>query len=417
MSNRDHEPGGVDWLDLGPDPDEGKPPATPRRRYLWYGGAAALVAVALLLTRTQNGANEAATSANSPSQAVSSSSPSRAVPSSSGSSGSFVNPTGLPTGAASLPSRPPTQVTNLGRPLLDAPADWELFARGPGVVYRIQLALGRITATAVPEPAHDSSVMFFAGSDRAIVRALDDSPGYVVRDGKPAAELPLSLAHRLVMLPSRDQQHLWTEATAGDQTRLALVKLDGAPTGVTIDIPQDAFVQGSDGAGHVLLTGIGGWYHARPGSMHRITGGLLVATGPTRWLTVECDDSFSCANVVTDRASGARRTLNTPVDHAQQQPGMISPDGKTAALLKYVSDGGIHLLDLGSGLARSVAATISETSFQSGVPFVWSPDSRWLFVIDGANRVLIVNRDTGRATPLGTRLTPVIQLAVRHGRG
>jgi hypothetical protein len=429
VSNYDHDPGRVDWLDLGPDPDEGRKPADPRRRYLWYGAAAGLVVVALLLTQTQHGTNRAATSPRSPSATGTSSAQSRTLSSSPVSSGSFVDPPptsvsaspgglsgGLTTGARLAPAK----VTNLGHPLLDVPADWELFAWGPDVVVRIQLALGRITTTAVPVSGRNAPVVFLVGSDRVLVRSLDDTTGYVVRDGKRAAELPLSLQHGAWMLPGPDQQHLWLDLPGTEQYVLALLTLDGSPTGVTIEVPAGTGVQGPDGAGYLLLAGIGGVYDVRPGSVHRITTGVLLAGGPTRWLTVECDDSLSCANVVIDRRSGARHSLDTPVYSLAPNSGTISPDGRTAAMLLLhdgISSGGIHLLDLDSGADRSIDVTPPGGENQMSPQLVWSPDSRWLFVTDAGGRVMIINRATGVAKPLGTRLPPLTQLALRHGAG
>jgi hypothetical protein len=416
-----HDPDSVDWLDLGPDPDEGRTPPDPRRRYLWYGAAAALVAVALVLTQTQHGTNRAATSPHSPSSTAT---PSRTVSSSpaSSSSGSFVDPTAptaTPNEVAAVPRGRRPKVTSLGHPLLHVPADWELFARGPNVVVRIQLALGRVTTTPVPVSGHDAPVTFFVGSDRAFVRSLDASAGYVVRDGKAAAELPPSLRHGGWMLPSLDGHHLWTDVPLGDQYGISLVQLDGSPTGIKIDVPMGAGVQGSDDAGYLMLSGIGGVYDVRPNSVHRITSGTVLAGGPTRWLAVECDDSLTCANVVIDRPSGTRHTLDTPVDSLDSNSGTISPDGRTAAMPRHdVTSSGIGLIDLDSGAARPVEVTLpAADGYQTGSQMVWSPDSQWLFAPDDAGRVMVINRATGRATPLGTRLPPVDQLALRRGGG
>jgi hypothetical protein len=411
MDHRDR-PDDLDWLDLGPDPDEGKPPRNPRRHYVWYGAAAAAVVLALVLTRTQHGTNRAATSPGSPSRTVSSSLPPPTAPSVEPTdTGSFVTPSSL----APFPSGSPVQVSNARHRLLDVPADWELFARAPGLVLRIQLALGRVTTTRIPQVGTEVPVTFLVGPDRVIVRPQDDTAGSVVRDGKSATELPPLFRPGMSVLPGPDQQHLW--ADQGDV--LALVTFDGRPAGARIPIPAGGSVIGSDGAGYVLLSGTGGTYVARPDAVHRVTSGLLLADGPTRWLTIECDDSLTCANVVTDRASGAHHTLDSPAYSYQPSLGTISPDGRTAALPR--SDGGItsdavDLFDLASGVHRSVEVT-ADPSGQTAPSLVWSPDSRWLFAVNGAGQVIVVNRATGKATPLGVRLPPVAQLAFRHRTG
>ncbi|MDQ1739938.1 MAG: hypothetical protein QOE53_1590, partial [Pseudonocardiales bacterium] len=396
-------------------------------RYLWYGAAAGLVVLALVLTRTQHGTNRAAPSSRSSSVTGPASAPSRTLSSSPASSGSFVDPpptsvtassnglsTGLPAGVG------PVQVTTLGHPLLDVPADWELFAQGPGVVVRIQLALGRITTTPVPVLTGEAPVAFVVGPDRVFVRALENAPGYVVRDGKRPTELPLLLQQAFSMWPGPDQKHLWTQQPGGEQNQLALLNLDGSSTGVTIDVPTEANVLGSDGGGYLLLAASGGIYDARPGGAHRITSGGLLASGPTRWLVHECDDSLSCADVVIDRASGAHRRVKIPVGSVDLNSGMLSPDGRTAAMLvpsDGISASSIQLLDLDSGAALPVLVNISAPEFQLGPQWAWSPDSRWLFVADTAGRVIIIDRGTGRATPLRTRLAPINRLVLRHGAG
>lgn len=412
-----HPDDSVDWLDLGPDPDEGRPPRDPRRRYLWYGAAALAVVLALVLTRTQHGSNRPAASAGSPSRG---SSPSSSAPSMQPTaSASFVDPTAAasfvdPTTSAPFPSGPPV-VSNAGHRLLDVPADWELFARASGSVIRIQLALGRVSRTAVPVVASDVSAVFLTGADRVFVRTLDNNPGVMVRDGKPATELPKSFLQGIVLLPGPDQRHLWADAGGG----LGLFTLDGRATGATIEVPANGSVLGPDGAGYALLSGTGGTYLARPGAVHRVTGGQLVASGPTRWLTVECDDSLTCTDVVTDRTTGAHHIVDSAIDPYQLGLGAISPDGRTVALPRSgggVTPDGIDLLDLETGRRLSVEVSLSQTG-QGDASFVWAPDSRWLFARDAGGRVMIVNRASGRAAPLGVQLPPVTQLALRSGDG
>jgi hypothetical protein len=260
-------------------------------------------------------------------------------------------------------------------------------------------------------------VVLFVGSDRVLVRSLDGISGYVVRDGKQASELSPLLRQGIWMLPGPDGQHLWTDQADGELGQLALLSLDGNPTGLTIDVPMGTGVLGSDGTGYALLAGIGGVYDARPGGAHRISTGMLLASGPTRWLTVECDDSLSCANVVIDRISGARRTLNRRIDSTDQNSGTISPDGRTAAMLGQggIDSRGIDLLDLDSGASLPVEVTQSSSGVVNSPQLFWSPDSRWLFATNAAGQVVIINRDTGRATALPARLPALDQLALRHG--
>ena len=126
-----------------------------------------------------------------------------------------------------------------------------------------------ITTTPVLVPGGDAPSTFVVGSDRVFIRPPNDATGFVVRDGKLPVELPRSLQRTYLMLPGPDQQHLWINPTTGDTSGLALVNLDGKPTGITIDGADNAAVLGSDGAGYPLLTSTGGMYDARPGSVAR----------------------------------------------------------------------------------------------------------------------------------------------------
>ena len=93
--------------------------------------------------------------------------------------------------AAKAPAPPPPmRVTLAGHRLLGVTAGWELFARGPNELLRIQLAQGRITQTYVP-PLETASpdVAFVIGAHEAVIRPSDLVPGYVVPDGGQARPL------------------------------------------------------------------------------------------------------------------------------------------------------------------------------------------------------------------------------------
>ena len=426
VDERDAESDTVHWLDLGSDLDPNSGRRRPRR-WRWWGALAVAMVAALLLIRTQDGA-QLLTGADRPSAGAAivapaiSHSASPAGPSPASPSGS-TGPLGAPQpGAATADSTagPATvdastvAVTELGRPLLAVPADWELFGQGPGVVVRMELAAGRITRTKVPLLGSASPIFFVVGQDRAIVHPMDWVPGYVVHDGKPATRPPPALNQAVAMLPGPDQRHLWAETRAGTGSALTLLTLDGRPAGVQIPIPQDATVQASDRAGNVLMFGIGGMYDARPDGMHRITSGTLLAVGPTHWLARECDERYHCAGVVIDRASGTRRALRTPLDSYEQTAGAVSPDGRMAALLQPNGVGGsnVHLIDLANDADRVTGVTTNSNQTLGGRAFVWSPDSRWLFVTNGAGQVRALNR-AGWSVTLDVRVGRIEQLALR----
>ena len=111
VSERDTESDPVHWLDLGPDPDLNSHRSQPPRWRWWSGLVVALVA-ALLVARNQQGGPSLAEAGQA---AAPGPPPPAAGPPAAG-----------PAGAGSST----VTAIDLGRPLLDVPADWELFGQG-----------------------------------------------------------------------------------------------------------------------------------------------------------------------------------------------------------------------------------------------------------------------------------------------
>ncbi|MEO9237121.1 MAG: hypothetical protein ABI418_03410, partial [Jatrophihabitantaceae bacterium] len=266
-------------------------------------------------------------------------------------------PTTAAPASSPVPAPPSTPtVVQAGRPLLDVPAGWQLFGRGPTAVVRIELAAGRVTTTPVPGLASSGPVSFVVGADRAIVRPLDFVPGYVVLDGRATQELTGPAMKAGPVLPGPDPQHVWTPSA--DNSGLRLSSLGGEQG--TAFLPAEPVIAFPDQAGYAAFQAVGGVYDAGPHGVHRITAGVLVATGPTRWLTYDCDDSDACQLTVTDRASGAKWALRAPI-RPEDSRGLISADGRTAALIVSTQSGWrLRLLDLRSGTVRPVAVQLSD---------------------------------------------------------
>jgi hypothetical protein len=325
-------------------------------------------------------------------------------------------PTSRSTTASAVPSRP-VLVTQLGHQVLGVTAGWELFARGsgglsgpPGELVRIQLAKGRLTSTSIPALLSTGPVSFLVQPERVIIRPLDLVPGYVVPDGHPADQLSGVLSRGGPAFPGPKPGQVWVETGTGDLAAMTLVGSDGGATGVTIPIPSGSYVT-SDGAGCPLFTGTDGAYDARPNGLYRITTGTVLALGPTRWLTVECDDQDRCENVVIDRGSGKRRILRGPVLHLTPHAGVISPDGSTAAVAGQAT---LHLLDLKRGTDHRLAVPIDEGAAFDNETAAWSPESRWLFVAGPSGKLLVIDTHTDRVHHLGPALPPITQVAVRR---
>jgi hypothetical protein len=175
----------------------------------------------------------------------------------------------------------------------------------------------------------------------------------------------------------------------------------------------------ADGAGYVLVPGTGGVYDARPGAFHLVTTGAVAAVGPARWLATECRGTNHCVTVVIDSASGARRILpGNAVSWLGADtagfPGVISPDGSTAAIFRGRNAGPLtlHLIDLTSGADYQLAV---QGSPGDGT-LAWSPDSRWLFVAaapaQAAGTLFAVNARTRSVGDLGVSLPLVSQVTV-----
>jgi hypothetical protein len=379
----------LDVIDFGRPPDgDGRPP----RRWLPWVLAGAAVAVAVVFV-VQN-AYRTTPSATPP-----------------------THPPSVSTTQVTLEPSPGSSapvVTELGHPLLGVKGSWQLFAymQGGGVV-RIDLARGRITQTPVPPIGSSGPVSFLVGPDWTLLRPLDHVPGYVLPDGQPARRTTGALDEDGPVLPGPDPAHMWVAPPQdGPPPLMALVDIDGRQTGTTIGIPNTmGSFPFSDGAGYLLLSGPGGVYEARPDTLRRVTTGGLLAIGPTRWLTLECDERFLCSTVVVDRSTGARRILAGGTTIGNHEPGLISPNGARAALV--VSDRAgvsIHLVDLTSGADRRLDIPVNDT-YEDLV--AWSPDSKWLFTIDAKGRIVPVEAATAQPYALGATLPPVSQVAVR----
>jgi hypothetical protein len=336
---------------------------------------------------------------------------------------------GPPAAASPSPTAPPTTaiaiapgpvfddspaVTDLGHPLLGVVGDWELLARGPEGVVRVELARGRVMRTPLPALASGGPVSFVVGRDWVVIRPLDFVEGYLVRDGRPARPLSGALGESGPALPGPDAAHLWVAADSGAGAAMALVTPDGRRAGATVTWPAGgAGYPEPDGTGRLLLHGTGGVYLGGPEGIRRVTTGDLLAAGPTRWLIRECDDRARCATFVVDRRAGTRRSFDLPVEPgpAYVETGVISPDGGHAALLRADANGAtVHLLDLVAGADRPIGTPIDRVYGNSTMGF--SPDGRWLFIA-GAAGLLAVDAATARVHDIGVEFRPIQQVAIR----
>jgi hypothetical protein len=313
--------------------------------------------------------------------------------------------------AVALPAGPAPTVIRNGGPLLDVRAGWELFARGPDGVARIELAAGRVTWTRVPPLNSSGPTAFLVGSGWAMVRPLDNVAGYLVQDGRPAVPLPGELSRGGEALPGPDPTTAWLNR---DQA-LRLMDLTGRPNGRTIPIPQGLYQPTPDGTGYALLIGTGGVYLATPAGLTRVTSGQLLAAGPTYWLVRECDATYQCQTLAVDRLTGTRQPVAMVPGRLYGSLGRISPDGALAAVLEQDRPDArpaVHLIDLHTGTDRRPNLALYPAGDGA---MAWAPDSRWLFVANEDGRIWPLQAATAKVLELGAPLPLVNQIAIRNG--
>ena len=306
-------------------------------------------------------------------------------------------------------------VTGVGHRLLGVRAGWELLGYGPYRAVRVQLAQGRVTQTVVPGLGSTGPFSFVAGPSQVIIRPWDFEPGYLVADGQPARPLPGVLGQGGQTLPGPRPGEVWVQTRPRS---LTLIRLDGGRTGVSIRLPAGGWWLASpNGRGYVLLSGAGEIYDVWPGGSRRL-GGMLAAVGPTRWLTVTCDRPHRCADVLIDPATGTQWRLGGPpvASVSAASPGVITPDGATAAVFRVTASGQVtlHLVNLVSGADQRIAVPLSQDAARPGT-LAWSPDGRWLFVITAHGSLAAVNASTLQPESLGVRLPWLSQIATRPG--
>jgi hypothetical protein len=338
--------------------------------------------------------------------------------------------------AATAPPPPPIRVTTVGHRLLGVTGGWELFARGPNELLRIQLAQGRITRTYVP-PLETASpdVAFVVGAHEAVIRPSDLVPGYVVRDGGQAQQLTGLLGDGGPLVPGPSgSQAAWVTSGPATSPQLSLVALTGHRTSASIRFqPDGAQVPAtaiSDGRGDVLVTDSNDFavYDTGPG-WDRPVPGTLIAIGPTEWLVDACDPLYlHCRDEVVNTSSGSLRAISggvpaPPYYFGWPPTGVISPDGSTAA----VAEAGrneqltVHLVNLRTGVTKDLKVPIGTAGGDdlevggnaNENAMVWSPDGRWLFVAATGGKLVVVDTRTGRIEGLGVRLPAVDQVAIR----
>jgi hypothetical protein len=323
------------------------------------------------------------------------------------------------SGRTGRPVRPPVSVTDFGRQLVGVAHGWELFGLAADSVVVIKLGQDRVIQTALPPALGSGPVSFIVGPRSAIVRPLDDVPGYLVPDSQPAQPLTGILARGGQLLPGPRPGEEWD--TAGGSNSLVLIGANGRPTSTRITLPNRNWPSESamsDGRGDVLIASdsSGTQYDAGPHWLRPVKV-LLTAVGPTRWLGMTCH-SGKCQNVVLNPVTGSQHKLPGAPLHLLTWPwpafpGSVAPDGLTAAIVVDKGNGQVALeqISLVSGAVRPIAVPVNQNA--SSQTMAWSPNSQWLFVLAASGKVLAVNSRTGKVLSLRIPLPRLSQLTLR----
>jgi hypothetical protein len=297
------------------------------------------------------------------------------------------------TSAALPPVSDQPSVTNLGYKLLGETGSWELFGWSNGMMVRIQPALGRYTITRVPQLQSGAPVTLMPTPKSAIVFSDDNVPAWSIPDGKNAQVVPRAVHPEGAPLPGPDANHVWVLDQSGHHA--SLVTLNGTSAGVRLTLPTNSDINGlfTDGSGYLLDQTPRGAYDVRPNRTTRVTTGSVLAAGPTGWLVGECDKAQNCVATMVSRSNGARHRVGAYRFQSSPIPGVVSPDGKYAGVIALNGDGSgnVTLIDLSTGHAHPMNISVAGNNVNS---MVWSPDSHWLFAVDG----MLVPIDAATAT-------------------
>lgn len=319
----------------------------------------------------------------------------------------------------------PVAVTDVGHPILGVHAPWQLFGFDGHAVVAVDFARGRIVRTTIPRLEGDGIVSLVAGRGEALVRPLDNVPGYVVPDGGPARPLTGVLANGGTLLPGPTPAEQWLDENTGSVVLVGRGQAERPQLAErALQSPHSQTIT-SDGRGGLLLVDASGIvYDVSAGLLRSVGPDLILAVGPRDWLGVRCGiGSGPCREVVISAATGAERVLPGLAVTAdpwpwQALPGSVSPDGTTAAVVvpgRSQSEARLELVSMRSGAAMRVAIAVPPGSASQSL--AWSPDSRWLFVVAARGALAAVDGRTGERQRVNFGVSGLRQIIIRPAAG
>ncbi|MBN9610276.1 MAG: hypothetical protein J0I11_13290 [Actinobacteria bacterium] len=292
-------------------------------------------------------------------------------------------------------------------------------------VVRYRPGTGEVVTTPVPSLNSNGPLSFAVTPHAAIIRPMDYVPGYVVPDGRPAQFAQAHLAVGGSVFAGPNPGDVWVFAPDGNRLSFQLVDASGKAVGASMTVPESLGITGgwmftANGAGYILASAIGGTYDLGPGGARLVTHGKVLAAGPKNYLVYECNDTAQCGTAVLDRATGHRTRLAAfaPSESILTSPiqGVVSPDGRYAALLDYGYDGpSFDLVDLRTGILTPIKESPSSGSASAFGDaesiLVFTPDDHFL-LIAAAGGVFPIDVTTGvKLSPLP--IPPLAAIAIR----
>lgn len=310
----------------------------------------------------------------------------------------------------------PPLVSQLRVPLVSMTRPWDLFVRTDHSVVRIELGRGRVTRTPVPRLRSGGPVAFVPTRTGVLIRPRGHGPGYAVPDNEPAQRLTGALAKGGQVVAGPDLEHVWMHTTdVTGHGAMALVRTDGRRAGRLIAMPEGkvAWIR-PDGGGYPLIATRHHVYDAHPRHLQTIPYEDVVAAGPTGWLVAACDEQERCGRIFVHRVTGDQHAVPGLVGRDYDMRGVVAPGGSHALMV-----GDVHhsprarLLDLRTGAARTLRVRPDLGAATPASTIAWSPDGRWVVLVDVGGQVVVVNARSRQVHHLGLHLTAVRQVAVR----
>jgi hypothetical protein len=268
-----------------------------------------------------------------------------------------------------------------------------------------------------PNRASLSETLFMIGGS-LIVDADNDVVAIPETGRRPSR---IAANHRAIRTIDDDAIWVFDNFTPYVSGTASRVTFDGQ---VEAQVQLPAVAEPLVGTGDGLVVGAPGaiTFVSGDGDRRLIARGMTVATDGRRLAWLRCEDDLSCG--VTIGTIDDPEQIRTALDPAVLPAGFFglpigtfSPDGRWLAMPLYRSRGRrgvegvtVSVIDTRTGTASEQLTGSSLTPFDT--PLAWSPDSRWLVFVSGAD-VRLWDATTGREITLDVDLRGVRALAVR----